>query len=1036
MAERRVQVERLRPSAKLQAVARPVETYVRPAEQPVGQSDLGAFISAIAPAAETMAKLEREKQLKLQREAERGIASARAFDAKLGASKALRAAYDDFANPANSETYLNMTTEEVRDKRAEIMQPFFDKVQQSGDDKLALAFQQDIELGNLDFFTKVYDPEKRKFDLNNSLSEVFTEVLAIQNNPMLDDDLKLRATDELLKTYQKSTGTPWNAINQYAVSTTANRVTQDGRTALYKWLEKEGQLGVAKYQDTVRTIDTRLAAYDTAQLKLGKDAAFQTALNNQITSFLQTKDIMSVGGEVTFKDGTTRTITDEDIITALTAKAVELQLTKDEAIKQLFRPFNIVPTEDANAIMSGKYLLTSGDITDENVQLVASAYMAYKTVDGYGFTIKDTLMSSSEKKLMRAMDYLIEKRGVGPEGPSIGVVREALTMVRGIDPDAPTRKASQKEIQDALDRGITDISDFDEAVNRTTMLPYIQEGVDVYMQLGASLEEATKAAVADARKDFIILEDENTGTKHVLPILNTAIDRTGREAINLQRYITESMRMPEVAKAVAARGGAGLILTRTTNPKMLNISVIDENGLIVGNLRQVPVAVAQDPETVRDMIAKRVASTLQDDEYITGGMGVVVGPIEVYETEETVAAGTPTLEARGELTPIRQVILPEGFDVATVEPITRDGEFTGDYLYKGTLPDGSQVTYISPTNPEKAIPPEARATVPTALEDMAAREAQEADEIAPAAPIEKPFLESLREDVNDIRSVLQKTFGYEKIDADAIMSETIDKMIPVISDSAGGVGEFFDEAYKNTKMKLTNNKAIIKAREILDDFPELISELQLDVRGLFARGKAKRGITVKEQATIARSIIAVNEASEKQYNVETQPQLDEVLGIAAQAKNTTPDVILNTIIKPIAFHESDGTLDPNLKQYGDGPARGLMQYEPDRFKTSINRAVNYYKKLGQETPAWITEIDVSGDNKAIQKEITSLSGNQQMALAVLDLLEHPKANIGAVVSGQQSIEDFWANYWWAGADEDRSARIKAFRKSFAKYQQE
>ena len=38
-------VERLRPSARLQAVARPVDTYVRPAEQPVGPSDLGAFIS-------------------------------------------------------------------------------------------------------------------------------------------------------------------------------------------------------------------------------------------------------------------------------------------------------------------------------------------------------------------------------------------------------------------------------------------------------------------------------------------------------------------------------------------------------------------------------------------------------------------------------------------------------------------------------------------------------------------------------------------------------------------------------------------------------------------------------------------------------------------------------------------------------------------------------------------------------------------------------------------------------------------------------
>ena len=59
----RKQVERLRPSARLQAVARPVETYVRPAEQPAPKSGLGEFIRAIAPAAEDLAQIEKHKQL-------------------------------------------------------------------------------------------------------------------------------------------------------------------------------------------------------------------------------------------------------------------------------------------------------------------------------------------------------------------------------------------------------------------------------------------------------------------------------------------------------------------------------------------------------------------------------------------------------------------------------------------------------------------------------------------------------------------------------------------------------------------------------------------------------------------------------------------------------------------------------------------------------------------------------------------------------------------------------------------------------------
>lgn len=618
----RKQVERLRPSARLQAVARPVETYVRPAEQPAAKSGLGEFIRAIAPAAEDLAQIEKQKQLKLQREAEQGIASARAFDAKLGAGKALRAAYEDYADPNNTEAYLNMTPEQVRDKRAEIMQPFFQKVQDSGDEKLALAFQQDIELGNLDFFTKNYDPQKRELDLNNSLNEVFTEVLAIEDNPMLSNDLKDKAIDELLKTYQATSGTPFNIINEYALKVTANRVSQNGRNSLYRWLDKANQLDVPKYQDTVRVINTRLASYEAAQLKLGKDEFFSASVQSQLANFLKTGDVMSVGGKVTFKDNTTRDVSDEAIIQGMQALSSKLGFTKEEAIKQLYRPFNIVPTEDANAIMSGKSYLSTGDLTDDNLKLIANAYSSYKTVDGYEFTIKDALLDTNEKKLMKALDYFIEKRGVGPEGPAIGVVREAVEMVRTIDLKSPIRKASSAEIQASLDKGLADLSDFDEVRNGNDMIPYIQEGVDLYMQMGANLDDATKEAVADARKDFIVIESSN-GTKHALPILNTAIDRTGKEAVTLQSYIDEEAKRPSTKEAIAARGGTGVVLRRTMNPKMFNVSVVDDNGRTVGSLGDIPLAVAADPATVKTMIAERIQRTLEDDKYVSGVMGTI-----------------------------------------------------------------------------------------------------------------------------------------------------------------------------------------------------------------------------------------------------------------------------------------------------------------------------------------------------------------------------------------------------------------------------
>ena len=150
------------------------------------------------------------------------------------------------------------------------------------------------------------------------------------------------------------------------------------------------------------------------------------------------------------------------------------------------------------------------------------------------------------------------------------------------------------------------------------------------------------------------------------------------------------------------------------------------------------------------------------------------------------------------------------------------------------------------------------------------------------------------------------------------------------------------------------------------------------------------------------------------------------LDVAAKIKNVDPNDVLKKIIMPMAYHESDGTMDPTLAQYGGGPARGVMQYEPARFETSVKRAKNQFKSLGQAVPQWIDNIDLSWD---IPSEITSLSADQQMSLAVYDLLQKGGADIGKVLSGKQTVQDFWADHWWSGPKKQRKARIAAFNRS-------
>jgi spore coat assembly protein SafA len=158
----------------------------------------------------------------------------------------------------------------------------------------------------------------------------------------------------------------------------------------------------------------------------------------------------------------------------------------------------------------------------------------------------------------------------------------------------------------------------------------------------------------------------------------------------------------------------------------------------------------------------------------------------------------------------------------------------------------------------------------------------------------------------------------------------------------------------------------------------------------------------------------------------TDDSLEHALAIASSIKNAKPEDIYNKVIMPLAYHESDGTMDPKLAQYGGGPGRGVMQYEPDRFNSSVVRAIRQFNDLGKDIPEWLDNIDLSGD---IQKEITSLTANQQMSLAVYDLLQKRGVDIGEVLSGKESIEDVWADHWWQGPDKQRKKRIAAFRRS-------
>ena len=1008
MAQTRVPVERMRPSARLQPTARPVETYVRPPELPEQESELGAFIRAVAPAVETVAKLEYEKKIKQKREVEKGIASARAFDARLGASQALSAAFDDFADPANTQEYLEMTPEEVRDRRAAIMQPYIDKVAQSGDEQLAQAFQQDLELGNLTFFTQSFNPKQREYQLNNKLDEVFTEALAINNRQMmlptnqfavqasiseLQQKARDDATDELFSKFQAAYGIPWDTINAYAVEIARNTVGDTGRNNIYRWLDRNQQLGVSKYSKDVAIINNTLDARDKQILKAQEPLYFQQQVMANVEKHMETGlwSDLGVDQPLVGPAGGKFTIKDLDVVAAYETIAQRDGISR-VAQMDWFRTTGLIPSINRNAIMSGKNFWASGDLTDATkAKNAAAAFYAVEELMAYNIEIPENLLSPDQKKLFDVISILNRDAGVGKD------IVEDIGLAQSVNFDlAPSTKLKEKA-QSQLNQFSPLSTDHSESINNAANALEIANTASIFMQLGYSEDDALDRAATIFEADHVIhslsngvkisLKQLNTDPNVTVPLVETVdtISNLLSQSSALQNYL-------KINYAAADDGDLAFGFSNDPlNRNALRLNVYNGSGQVVGFIQTVSKTQLLTDENFVTNLMSQIKTEARNANLDLNQPPAVDQSILDYEAQ--VAQMTEQerrAEARLQAARLGEDVIDVISEIAPVTSIVEE-----------QAPVEPELEEQAPVEPDMLSP-----------DDIMLQEATDAVGTGTSR-------------LGQMINVITGDLGFE-LDAQEV-TNAIQRSLPTISDSEEGVGTFFDESYQAARDNYTKLEAIREAKRILADSPDIIEALGLDKRGMFGVDVSGRRITINQQAAIARSIIAVRDASEKQYDLETEANLTEALDLAATQKGISADDILNKVIKPMAYHESAGTMDANIQQYGGGPARGLMQFEPERFNTAKNRAKNYFARIGQPVPEWIMNIPEGSD-------ASDLSGNQQMALAVYDLLEHPTADIAKVVNGEEKIWDFWAKNWWAGDPKDRVTRIRSFQKSLNEYE--
>lgn len=155
-------------------------------------------------------------------------------------------------------------------------------------------------------------------------------------------------------------------------------------------------------------------------------------------------------------------------------------------------------------------------------------------------------------------------------------------------------------------------------------------------------------------------------------------------------------------------------------------------------------------------------------------------------------------------------------------------------------------------------------------------------------------------------------------------------------------------------------------------------------------------------------------------------EFDRILEELIKEKGGNKKSYLN-LLNSIAYHESAHTLDPTIKQIGGGPGRGKYQFEVGKNRgaiTAARRTKKYFDKKGIDTPKWLQ--DSLKDNSL---DVSKLNSQQQDVLFLGNMRMHPKADLGKVVKGDQTVPEFWANYHWAGSPRDRDKRLKSFNNS-------
>ena len=711
MAQRRVPVERLRSTTRLQAVAAPVETYVRPAELPAQESELGAFVRAVAPAVETVAKLEQEKQLKQKREAERGIAAARTLDARLGLGKIQRELNQDYID--NQSFYLTASDEEITERRQELSSPLLEQAQASGDDLLVTALQGDLEVANLKFFGETLDPARSAQNEAKVLSDLGTEIHALSAATNPNDQEAMAAAvqqiDALVLATHNATGLPKNVLNSHIYNNFyLPDAASQGRNATHAWLESRSIPTTGENLPKLGTLNSRLAAFDKSVAEQNAIGQYQDILQQNVTTYISQegvdKAVLQIGETVTLADGSKKKISEDDVENALWGYYIDEWASYSQTIQNLPPParanvekvnFNeayrtfakagFMPPPMRNSLQSGANILTSPEnLTDSaNVEIAGKALAAYIQAEAYGITIPDRVLSKEQKQRFMVADVLRNQVGLDETSSLVAASNADLSLLNV--------NMNEKTAMAILDTA-TFSEDLSDVKNIQDMRSRVKEVAGVLLSTEKmSIEDAVKQAVAVVEKDTKIISGSN-GTIIGIELLNTGITRNGGEETRIEENLLIASEYPEIKMMMQYYGGTGLVVTNSNNDNLLALSIVDADGATTQTLGYVELADFSSKERLIELMLGKRTDLIEKGDYDPEA-----------PTEVTVGVPSSALSMAKELQgilPQSMVLLreqfPDGSAMDLVLKAVQEGENVVFNPVVGDVPSDMRVETITP----------------------------------------------------------------------------------------------------------------------------------------------------------------------------------------------------------------------------------------------------------------------------------------------------------------------------------------------------